>query len=97
MDHVSLSKLRDIGVIENNGGVSGFPELNDKQAQSVIYKILSVVNKTKGSVETNIKDYLQTCTGRSMYVTFPDVIVRQVLNRYEKLILDHLLLEDDEL
>jgi hypothetical protein len=76
MMKISLCKLRDIGILQNDGKLHHHPDLNNKQTLHVIKYILNVINNQ------DIDDYLETNmnSGHLMYKPFPDCIVYQIID-----------------
>lgn len=93
----SLSKLRDVDIVSNTGTIIDYPELNEKQSACVINRLLHIINnKNEPNVAAALSSYLSVSeVGRTIYHTFPEIIVRQLLDTYKVRIIDHLLLSDD--
>jgi len=104
---ITVSQLRDIGMVDNHGMVTDFPELSAVQSTFVIREILNVLNDTHATVgdsdiiamiDNNVTKYIQktSCAGRTIFTGFPQCIVRLVLEKYKPKMIDHLLLLDDD-
>jgi len=98
---ITVSQLRDIGMVDNRGAVIDFPELSVKQSALVIREILTVLNDGQDEIiariDNNITKYMQktSCAGRTIFTGFPQCIVREILDKYKSKMIDHLLLLDD--
>lgn len=105
---LTISQLRDIGIVDNHGTVLDYPDLSIKQHSIITTEVLKVFNQglSRADVETdmvveslkhNIVKYLDStnCAGRTIYVSFPNFIVRAIIEKYGPKMMDHLLLDDD--
>ena len=78
----SVCKLRDAGVINNDGKISGFEGLTAQQATVVVRKILHIMRTT------DIREYMvgrhisMQPGSKDKYINFPDDIVYIVLRNY---------------
>jgi hypothetical protein len=104
---LSVSQLRNIGIVDNNGCVVDYPELSDRQRVTIIKEVLAIFNGKSGGcmppqdtvakLKTNIEQYLgeTNSSGRSLCIIFPDFIIRAIIQKYGPKMIDHMLLQDD--
>jgi hypothetical protein len=103
----TVSQLRDIGMVDNCGIVTDFPELSVAQSVLVIREILNVLNDghvegenqdTIAIIGDNITKYMHktSCAGRTIFTGFPQCVTRIILEKYKSKMIDHLLLLDDD-
>jgi len=97
---VTVSQLRDVGLVDNGGNIIDYPGLSISQCSVVIKDILAILNKNFDGVESvisNIKSYTEDtyCDGRSMYTSFPGFIIRDLIRDYGPKMIDYMLLQDD--
>jgi hypothetical protein len=76
MMKINLCKLRNIGILQDNGKIVSYPELNNKQSLYVIKCILEVINNQ------DIDEYLEMNmnAGRTMYKPFPNCVVYKIID-----------------
>jgi len=103
----TVSQIRDIGMVDNCGVLTDFPELSVAQSVLVIRDILNVLNERQGVgenqdtvaiIDNNISKYMQktSCAGRTIFTGFPQCVTRIILEKYKSKMIDHLLLLDDD-
>lgn len=97
---ISISKLRDIGMLDQEGNVIDYPGLTEKQQCVVVRTILNILNTGASEadrVQINMDQYLQKTqsSGRSIYSGFPDFIVKDLMSKYGPKLIDYLLLDED--
>lgn len=103
---LNISLLRNIGIVDNSGKVTDYPQLSPNQSATVIRELLKVLNSNYNEkegeditdkVQSNIASYLDktNCAGRSIYNGFPQFIVRDIIANHGPKLIDHLLLYDD--
>lgn len=103
---LTVSQLRDVEIVDNDGFIQDYPELSCRQRTIVIKEILAIFNGQKYGIGTsdsatnlkaNMDRYLSDTSyaGRSLYQSFPDFIIRDIIQKYGPKMIDHLLLQDD--
>jgi len=94
---ISVSQLRNVGIIDNCGIIIDHPELSIKQSAYVIKEILEICNNKNGTLEKNMENYLHitNCSGSTLQISFPEYIIRGIIKEYGSKMIDYLLLEDD--
>ena len=78
---MSLSELRNLGIVADNGTINGYSDLTGKQAAQIIFAALNII-KAKSAVELEL--YLDTnCpAGRSIHKPYFDLITYRIVKDY---------------
>ena len=100
--YFTLSKLRNMDIINNDGNITNYTELSDKQTNIVISQLLEILNlnmdteKKDAQITSNIDNYLEktNCIGRTILTTFPVFILRDILHSNKTKMIDYILLDD---
>lgn len=100
---ITVTQLRNIGMVNNNGVIIDFPSLSEKQRILVIKNVLTLLNRNLDTdsntdiIKANVDDYLSTTntTGRSILPGFPDFIVRTLISDYGMKLIDYMILQDE--
>jgi len=89
---MNISKLCDIGMLNSDGKLSDYKDLNNAQTLEVIKRILKVAN---GGPE-HIREYLQmnSSAGRTLLQHFPEFVVHDIMKRYHAKMIDTMLLAE---
>lgn len=72
----SLCKLRDLGLVNNNGTLPGYQYTAD-QCTAIIRKLWDILNKQ------DISDYLLRCSD----LPYPECIVRQIIHKNKRVLM----------
>lgn len=95
----TISQLRDVGIVDDNGCITDYPNLSTRQRSVVTTKILEILNRCSSdsvlnsdTVRSNIEQYL-TMHGASC--SFPDFIIRTLMRTYGPDIIDHMIMQED--
>ena len=100
---LSVSQLRNVGIVDNQGEIIDYPDLSPKQRVTVIKHLLTLCNSdsVEGShsvsLRLSIDKYLANTqsAGRTIHASFPQFILRAILLKYGQKMIDHLLLEEE--